>query len=181
MFYNENLYYLLCSCTNPILGKILFLRYRPKCSQPIRLENFKINYFSRTNRWNSLIFVRWYKFWKIESWSKIFWLGMVKNECGQSGLWILKLTVSQEWAVGINWFFCMLVQILANSKVIENFWGGHGQKWVWPVWWWDSKIECIWRMNRWRNWFFTCWYRFTKTDSSNFFFLGHSQKRMCPV
>ena len=40
LFYNENLYYLLCSCKNPILGKILFLRYRPKCSHPIRLQDF---------------------------------------------------------------------------------------------------------------------------------------------
>ena len=27
----------------PYLGKVLFLRYRPKCSQPIRLQNFLIN------------------------------------------------------------------------------------------------------------------------------------------
>ena len=27
----------------------------------------------------------WYKFRKIKSWLKIFWWGMVKNECGQSG------------------------------------------------------------------------------------------------
>ena len=40
LFYNENLYYLLCSSTNPIflfLGKFLFLRYGPKCSQLNRL------------------------------------------------------------------------------------------------------------------------------------------------
>ena len=29
--------------------------------------------------------------------------------------------------------------------------------WAWsemgvPVWWWDSKIDCIWRMNRWNIW-----------------------------
>ena len=41
MFYNENLYYMLCSCTNPILGKILFLRYRLKYSQPAALQGFK--------------------------------------------------------------------------------------------------------------------------------------------
>ena len=40
----------------PYLGKILFLRYRPKCSQPIRLQDFQMNYFSRINRSNSLIF-----------------------------------------------------------------------------------------------------------------------------
>ena len=30
---------------------------------------------------------------------------MVKNECGQSGLWTLTLTVSQERTNGTYWFF----------------------------------------------------------------------------
>ena len=30
---------------------------------------------------------------------------MVKNGCGQSSYKNLKLNVSQEWIVGINWFF----------------------------------------------------------------------------
>ena len=38
------------------LGKYLFLRYGPKSSQPIRLQDFLINHISRTNQWNSLIF-----------------------------------------------------------------------------------------------------------------------------
>ena len=38
------------------LGKFLFLRYGPKCSQPIRLQDFLINHISRANQWNSLIF-----------------------------------------------------------------------------------------------------------------------------
>ena len=36
----------------PYLGKFLFLRYGPKCSQPIRLQDFLINHISRTNQWN---------------------------------------------------------------------------------------------------------------------------------
>ena len=31
----------------PYLGKIWFLRYGPKCSWPIRLQDFKINYISK--------------------------------------------------------------------------------------------------------------------------------------
>ena len=34
----------------PYLGKFLFLRYGPKCSQPIRLQEFLINHISRTNQ-----------------------------------------------------------------------------------------------------------------------------------
>ena len=45
----------------PYLGKFLFLRYGPKCSQPIRLQDFLINHISRTNQLNSLIFACWYK------------------------------------------------------------------------------------------------------------------------
>ena len=40
----------------PYLGKFLFLRYGPKCSHPIRLQDFLINHISKTNQWNSLIF-----------------------------------------------------------------------------------------------------------------------------
>ena len=34
--------YIICSVPGkiPFLGKFLFLRYRPKCSQPIRLQDF---------------------------------------------------------------------------------------------------------------------------------------------
>ena len=39
--------------------------------------------------------------------------------------------------------FCMLVQIHVNGKVLENISGGHDQKWVWSVWWQDSKVDCI--------------------------------------
>ena len=89
----------------PYLGKILFLRYRPKCSQPIRLQDFLINYFSRTNWSNSLIFCILIQIHKIEKLIENFLSGMVKNGCGQSGCGTLKLTVFQEWTDGINCFF----------------------------------------------------------------------------
>ena len=88
----------------------------------------------------ALFFACWYKF--IRKLSKNFWLGMVKNGCGQSGHWTLKLTVSEEWT-GINWFFACWyksMQILIENWL--NFFGGWlGQKWVWSVWWLDSKID----------------------------------------
>ena len=34
-----------------------------------------------------------------------------KKGCWESGQETLDLTVSQEWIDGINWFFCMLVQV----------------------------------------------------------------------
>ena len=52
----------------PYLGKFWFLRYEPKCSQPIRLQDFLINHISRINWWNSLIFcllIQIYKNYKL--------------------------------------------------------------------------------------------------------------------
>ena len=50
--------YIICCVLVQVsyLGKLWFLRYGPKCSQPIRLQNFLINNISRTNHWNNLIF-----------------------------------------------------------------------------------------------------------------------------
>ena len=42
LVYNENLYYFLCSYTNPCLRKIWFLRYISEYSPPIRFQVFKI-------------------------------------------------------------------------------------------------------------------------------------------
>ena len=36
----------------PYVGK-MFQRFGPKCSQPIRLQDFLINHVSRTNQWNT--------------------------------------------------------------------------------------------------------------------------------
>ena len=47
--------------------------------------------------------------------------------------------------------FYMMVHDHKNENLIRNFLVGHGQKYVWPVWSWDSKIECISKMNRWNK------------------------------
>ena len=87
---------------------------------------------------------------------------MVKNGCYQYCPWTLKLTVSQEWTDGITDFLSHQNTDSEKLKADQNFLSVHGPKWVWPVWWWNSKTGCIWRMNRWNHWFFACWYRFTK-------------------
>ena len=45
LVYNESLYYCNCCMLEQIsyLGKFWFLRYGPKCSWPIRLQDFSIN------------------------------------------------------------------------------------------------------------------------------------------
>ena len=56
--------YIICcvSAQTAFLGKFLFLRYGPKCSQPIRLQDFLINCISRRNKWNNWFFACRYKF-----------------------------------------------------------------------------------------------------------------------
>ena len=59
-----------------------------------------------------------------------FWGGggvdMVKNRCGQSADGTLQLTLSEERADGN--FFCMLIKIPKNQKLVKSSLGGHGQK-----------------------------------------------------
>ena len=46
---------------------------------------------------------------------------MVKNGCDQSGLWALKLIVSQEWTDGINWFFACWYNFTEIKKWLKIF------------------------------------------------------------
>ena len=50
-------------------------------------------------------------------------MGMVKSGCGQSCDGSLKLTVSEEWTGGINWFFVRSYRFL-KIKSWSKFLGG---------------------------------------------------------
>ena len=78
-------FYTICcvSVQIPYLGKIWFLRYRSKCSQPIRLQHFYVSPILRTNRLNFLhVYINSWNF-KVY-WKCFLWLEMVKNGCGHS-------------------------------------------------------------------------------------------------
>ena len=55
LLYNEYLFAVFLHKSH-ITGNFFSLRYSPKCSQPIRSQDFLINHISRTKQWNSLIF-----------------------------------------------------------------------------------------------------------------------------
>ena len=112
----------------PYLGKFWFLRYGPKCFQPVRLQDFLIYHISRTNQRNAWFCRCWYKFTKIKSWSKFFWMGMARKGCGQSGHRILKLAVSQKWINWMNWFFAWWCKFRKAKSYFNNFLGGREQK-----------------------------------------------------
>ena len=117
----------------PYLGKFLFQRYGPKCSQLNRLQDFLINHIYRTNTYiipiqitNKIpwFFACWYKITWIKSWSKIFCEDMVKNGSGQSGHGTLKLTVSQTWIDGMNWYFACSSKFRTAKIYFNEFWVG---------------------------------------------------------
>lgn len=111
------IYYLLCSYSSTILWKNLVPVYRPKCSVPIRLQNFEIN-----------LDPDWYKFMKTKSWFKSLWACMVKNGCDHHpDHRTLKLPVSQDWIDGMT-VLCMLIQILESYNLLQWFLCGHNQK-----------------------------------------------------
>ena len=80
---------------------------------------------------------------------KFIGLTWSKNGCGQSGHKTLKLTVSQKWTDGINWFFGSWYKLKKAKSWLNDFKGGHGQELQWSFSSWDPKICCILRMNSW--------------------------------
>ena len=82
---------------------------------------------------------------------------------GQSGLWTLKLTVSQEWTNGINWYFACwyyFMQIKLKVLRVGMVNNGCGQSC-------DRTLKLI-VSEEWAgriNCFFTCWCRFTQIKS----------------
>ena len=146
----------------PYLVKIFFLRYQPKCSQPIRLLDFQNKYLSRANWWNSLTFYMLYRLKKIKSWFKVFWLDIVKNGCDQFGFrTLIKLTVSEEWAGGILHVDTDSQKLKADQKVFGQAWSKMGVASLVTglLNWLHFKKE------HGMNWFFACWYKFRKAKS----------------
>ena len=37
----------------------------------------------------------------------------------------------------------MLIRINGNLKLVEKYWDRRGQKWIWPLWSKDTKIELM--------------------------------------
>ena len=90
-------------------GKFFLLRCRAWFSEPIRLQDFLTNHISRTNQWDSLIFLH------VDANSNKLKVDQKMFGFGQSGHRTLKLTVSQEWIDGISWFFYLVHETLKSD------------------------------------------------------------------
>ena len=51
----------------------------------------------------------------------MFWLGMLRNACVQSGLRTLKLTVSREWADWTKWLFTCRYKLIQTKRWLKVF------------------------------------------------------------
>ena len=127
--------YIICF----VLAQILYLG--KTCSWDIdqiylsqsdcRIFKSTISHFSRTNWWNRLLhFDTTLQKLKVDR--KFF--GWTYSKMGGANLVSgLNLNVSQEWTGGINWLFACYYKFLQFKRRLKIFWGGHGQKWLWPV------------------------------------------------
>ena len=80
-----------------------------------------------------------------QAWSKISLTSLVME---------LKLTVSQKWTNGINWFSACWYKFRKGKSWLNDFFGGCGQKWSWSFSSRDRKTCCILRINLWIELFF---------------------------
>ena len=90
---------------------------------------------------------------------------MVNNGCGQSGLWTLKLTVSEEWTDWITVFLHVNIEITKVKSWSKIFWlgivknecgqSGHG----------TLKLTVSQKLSDGINWVYAGWYKFTTVKS----------------
>ena len=106
LVYKEGVYYLLYSCTNPMLEKNLVPGDMGKnvlCQSDCRISKSTLSL--KQNNERVRFFARSYIFIEIRSWLKNIEMGMVKHGCGHFGHRTQTLTVSQEGINRINWLF----------------------------------------------------------------------------
>ena len=104
MAYNDILYYLLYSCTDPIFGRNLISEILAKMLSANQIARFSNQLYMslEQNDEKAGFFACWYRFMKNKSLLKIIGVGVVKNECVHSSCVTLRLVVSQEGINGMN-------------------------------------------------------------------------------
>ena len=101
LVYKECSYYLLYSCTNLILWKNLVPDIWAKMLSANQIAGFLNWLYLQNTKMKKPDEKAWGKNLKLV---EKYWVSMVKNGCGNSGLRTLKLAVSQKGINRINWF-----------------------------------------------------------------------------
>ena len=152
MFYSENLYYLLCCCTNPIFGKKPVPEIYAKMLSANQIAGFlnilflqitlmKQPHFLHVDTNSQDLKVDW----------KFFWTDMMRKWCSQSGLWTLKLTLSQEWTNRFNCFLTFWYKFTQIKRWLKMFGVGMVKKKCGQPDDRNLKFTVYWRMNRWNK------------------------------
>ena len=92
MVYKDS-YYLLYSCTNPILGKSGSCDMGQNALGQSDCRIFKLIIFPEHKDEKAWLFACWYRLMDIKSWLENIGVSMVKNGCGHSGLKTLYLKI----------------------------------------------------------------------------------------
>ena len=143
LFYNENLYYLLCSWTDPIFGKTLV----PEISAKMFSANQIAGCFNRTYLQNKSMKQSDF-FYSDKNSHKLKLIKKILDGRDQKWVWPVWSRDSKIGCIPrMNWrnqlIFCMTVQIQERKKLFQWFLGGPGQKWAWSSGSWDPKIYWI--------------------------------------
>ena len=89
----------------------------------------------------------------------------------QSDCSIFKRTKSPEqiietaWCVACWYQFKIIIIIIIKIKEIDHFLVGDGQRWMWPIWLRDSKLNGSQEGAVGINWFFAWCYKFRRAKS----------------
>ena len=121
MFYNEHLYHLLCSCTNPLFWKMFVPEIWAKMFAANQIAGFFSQRYLQNRSINLGVDASSHKLMVDQ---KIFLVIMAKNGHDQSGCKALKLTVSQEWIDGMSWYFACWWKFRKAKSCFNDFWVG---------------------------------------------------------
>ena len=114
------IYTIWCFCTNLIFGKILFPEIWAKIFSAIQVVGFFNQPYLQDKSMKHPDFLHVYTNLH-KSWSKIFWVGIVRNWYGESGYGTVKLTVSRmnRWNELI---FCLWYKFRKGKSNFTSFW-----------------------------------------------------------
>ena len=99
-------------------------------------------------------------------------LGWAWSKNHQSGDGTRKLTVSERWKDGINWFFACWYRFTKIKNWSKKFWVGIAKNVRGQSGHWTLKLTVSQKLTDGINWFFACWYKFRKAKNLIQWFLG---------
>ena len=127
MFYNKNIYCLLCSCANPIFGKSLVLEIWAKMFSANQIAGFFNQLYLQSKSVKYLIFCMLLQI-------------HVKVDPKNFGWACSEMAVSQEKIDEMNWFFACWCKFRKLKSYFNDFLVAMVKKRAWPFSSWELII-----------------------------------------